>query len=69
MTKPHEVLGVAASADEATIKAVFRRAAKECHPDLNGGNFRGEPRLSHLIAARDTLLDQRGKTQTLPFAF
>jgi curved DNA-binding protein CbpA len=56
MTTAYEVLGVDASADEATIKAAFRRAVKKCHPDLNGGDRgSGEHRLRRLIAARETL--------------
>ena len=55
MTTAYEVLGVDANADEATIRAAFRRAAKRCHPDLNGGDSGGEHRLRRLIAAREIL--------------
>jgi DnaJ-class molecular chaperone len=55
MTTAYEVLGVDANADEATIRAAFRSAAKECHPDLNGSDSGGERRLRRLIAAREVL--------------
>jgi curved DNA-binding protein CbpA len=56
MATAHEVLGVEVGADDATIKAAFRRAAKRCHPDLNGGDRGGAGRLSRLIAAREILM-------------
>jgi hypothetical protein len=59
MTTAYEMLGVDANADEATIRAAFRRAAKSCHPDLNGGDSSGEHRLRHLIAAREMLIKPR----------
>ncbi len=65
MTKAYEVLGVDAGADEATINAAFRKAAKGCHPDLNGGDRRGERRLRRLIAARDHLTSRRRRLSTV----
>ena len=59
MAQPHEVLGVAANADEATINAAFRSAAKRFHPDLNNGDPAGVKRLRRLIAARDFLAKRR----------
>jgi hypothetical protein len=59
MTTAYEMLGVDADADEATIRAAFRRAAKHCHPDLNGGDSGGEHRLRLLIAAREMLIKPR----------
>jgi curved DNA-binding protein CbpA len=35
---PHDVLGVARGASQATIKAAWRRLAREHHPDLTGGD-------------------------------
>lgn len=35
---PHNVLGVAADASAATIKAAWRRLARENHPDLTAGD-------------------------------
>lgn len=59
MAKPHEVLGVGPYADEATINAAFRKAAKKYHPDLNGGDAAGVRKLRRLIAARDFLIKHR----------
>jgi DnaJ-class molecular chaperone len=60
MTTAYEVLGVDSGADDAAIKAAFRRAAKRCHPDLNGGDDgSGERRLRRLIEARETLMRPR----------
>ena len=35
---PHDVLGVDRGASQATIKAAWRRLARENHPDLNGAD-------------------------------
>ena len=59
MTKAYEVLGVDANADEATIRAAFRRAVKTYHPDLNGGDPTAERRLRRLIAARAIITNSR----------
>jgi DnaJ domain len=55
MTTAYEVLGVDLNADDVAIKAAFRKAAKECHPDLNKGDRNGE-RLRRLLAARASAL-------------
>ena len=55
MTTAYDVLGINSNADDAAIKAAFRRAAKKCHPDLNEGDRNGE-RLRLLIAARAAAL-------------
>ena len=34
----YELLGVQRGADDAAIKAAYRRLAKEHHPDTNAGN-------------------------------
>lgn len=59
MVLPHEVLGVAEDADEATINAAFRRAAKRFHPDLNNGDSSGIRKLRRLIWAREFLARHR----------
>ena len=33
----YELLGIQRGADEAAIKAAYRRLAKECHPDRHNG--------------------------------
>ena len=34
----YEILGVSRGADDATLKAAFRKLAMEHHPDRNGGS-------------------------------
>jgi curved DNA-binding protein len=48
------VLGIAADADHAQVKAAFRNLAKACHPDLGGGD--GE-RFRQITLAHATLID------------
>ena len=74
MALPHEVLGVAENADEATINAAFREAAKRFHPDLNDGDVSGIRQLRRLIWAREFLrrhkrhlLNGRSGRPRLPF--
>jgi DnaJ-class molecular chaperone len=40
MSQLYGILGVAPKADRATVKAAFRRLAKTCHPDMQGGDER-----------------------------
>jgi curved DNA-binding protein CbpA len=37
---PHDVLGVARGADQKSVKAAWRRLAREHHPDLTGDDLR-----------------------------
>ena len=57
MTTPYNVLGISVDADEETIRAAFRKAAKRYHPDLNPDDPSAGRRLRRLIRARDMLLD------------
>ena len=41
---PYEVLGVARDASTEKIKKVYRRLARETHPDLNPGDAKAEAR-------------------------
>jgi hypothetical protein len=52
MTSAYDVIGVDSNADEATINAAFRKAAKKCHPDLNNGDTTREEYLRRLLSAR-----------------
>ncbi|EJZ19219.1 J domain-containing protein, partial [Rhizobium sp. Pop5] len=36
MTDPYDILGVERDADEAKVKAAYRRRAKVAHPDSGG---------------------------------
>jgi len=53
----YELLGVPRSADDRTIKAAFRKAAMECHPDRNGGCPEREKQFKALNEAYDVLKD------------
>jgi len=53
----YDLLGVPRSADERAIKAAFRKAAMECHPDRNGGCPEREKQFKALNEAYDVLKD------------
>ena len=55
MTNLYSALGVARSADEATLKAAYRRLAKASHPDLHAGDARAEQRFKQISVAYETL--------------
>jgi DnaJ-class molecular chaperone len=48
---PYEVLGVKKDASEADIRAIYRKLAKQFHPDLNPGNKQAEARFKEIGAA------------------
>src|SRR6476469_3254518 len=56
-TDYYEMLGVAKSADERTIKAAYRKLAMECHPDRHGGCTEQEAKFKALNEAYDCLKD------------
>src|SRR5690348_2765161 len=53
----YELLGVQRGADEATIKAAYRKLAKECHPDRHNGCRDQEARFKAVNEAYDVLKD------------
>eukprot|EP01036_Dinobryon_divergens_P004178 gene4178-5515_t len=53
----YEVLGVARDADEAALKAAFRRLAMQFHPDRNQGDTDAESKFKEINEAYDTLKD------------
>jgi curved DNA-binding protein CbpA len=55
LATPYEILGISADSDDETVTAAFRKAVKEYHPDLNGGNRAAERRFRRVLAARDIL--------------
>ena len=63
MRDPYEVLGLARDADEAAIKAAYRKLAKRHHPDLHPGDAKAAERFSELNNANDILSDpeRRGR--------
>jgi molecular chaperone DnaJ len=57
----YDVLGVTRGADEAAIKSAFRKAAKDCHPDVNAHDPKAEARFKELSEAYDVLKDPQKK--------
>src|SRR5213075_1155957 len=53
----YELLGIQRGADDAAIKAAYRRLAKECHPDRQGGCKNAEARFKAVNEAYDVLKD------------
>jgi molecular chaperone DnaJ len=53
----YELLGVPRGADDAAIKAAYRRLAKECHPDRHGGCTNQEARFKEISEAYECLKD------------
>lgn len=60
---PYEVLGVKPDAGADEIRKVYRKLAKEFHPDLNPGKPAAEARFKAITAAYDILSDpeKRGR--------
>src|SRR5260370_33813605 len=54
---PYEVLGVKPDASADEIRKVYRKLAKQFHPDLNQGNPGAEARFKAISAAYDLLSD------------
>jgi DnaJ-class molecular chaperone len=57
MKDPYEVLGVQKTANEAAIRAAYRKLAKRHHPDLNPGKPEAADRFKEINAANDILSD------------
>jgi molecular chaperone DnaJ len=53
----YEILGVQKGADEAELKAAFRKQAMKCHPDRNPGDKAAEARFKELNEAYQALGD------------
>jgi molecular chaperone DnaJ len=53
----YDLLGIQRGADEAAIKAAYRRLAKECHPDRQGGCKNAEAQFKAINEAYDVLKD------------
>ncbi|WP_436902089.1 J domain-containing protein [Halovenus halobia] len=52
----YTILEVSPDADDGTVRRAYRRAVKECHPDVSDDPAAGE-RFKRLTTARDVLLD------------
>lgn len=57
MADPYEALGVARGANQEEIRKVYRKLAKETHPDLNPGKPEAEKRFKEINAAYDIIGD------------
>src|SRR6266481_2869878 len=54
---PYEVLGVKPDTNADEIRKVYRKLAKQFHPDLNPGKPEAEARFKSISAAYDLLSD------------
>jgi DnaJ-class molecular chaperone len=63
MRDPYEVLGLTRDADEAAIKAAYRKLAKRHHPDLHPGDAKAADRFAELNNANDLLSDPERRTR------
>ena len=54
---PYEVLGVKPDASADEIRKVYRKLAKQFHPDLNPGKPEAEEHFKSISAAYDLLSD------------
>ena len=53
----YEILGLSRGASEQDLKSSFRKLAKDCHPDANGGDKDAEQRFKELSEAYEILKD------------
>src|SRR3954466_13828724 len=53
----YQLLGISRGADDAAIKAAYRKLAKECHPDRHNGCRDQEARFKAINEAYDVLKD------------
>ena len=53
----YETLGVSKTASDAELKAAFRKAAMQCHPDRHPGDKQAEARFKELNEAYQHLSD------------
>ncbi len=58
MKDPYETLGVQRTADEAAIRAAYRKLAKKHHPDVNPGKSDAAARFGEISAAHELLSDK-----------
>jgi DnaJ-class molecular chaperone len=63
MRNPYDVLGVTPTASEADIRKVFRKLAKQYHPDLNQNDPAAEIRFKEINGAYDLLSDAKKRAR------
>jgi molecular chaperone DnaJ len=59
----YQVLGVSDSATQAEIKKVYRKLAKQYHPDANPNNASAAERFKEISEAHSTLSDPEKRKQ------
>lgn len=59
----YEILGIPKDASNPEIKQVFRRLARQYHPDLNPGNKEAEEKFKDINEAYEVLSDQSKRSQ------
>ena len=59
----YKILGVAKDVSEAELKKVYRKLAKENHPDLHPGDARAEARFKDISEAYDVLSDKEQRRE------
>jgi DnaJ-class molecular chaperone len=63
MKDPYEILGVQRTADEAAIRAAYRKLAKKHHPDVNPGKPDAAVRFGEISAANELLSDKEKRAK------
>ena len=54
----YKILGVSTDVDDVTLKKVFRKLAKQFHPDTNAGNQEAEKKFREINEAYSVLSDE-----------
>jgi DnaJ-class molecular chaperone len=63
MKDPYEILGVQRTADDAAIRAAYRKLAKKFHPDVNPGKADAAARFGEISAANELLSDKDNRAK------
>jgi DnaJ-class molecular chaperone len=59
----YKTLGVPETADEATVKAAYRKLAKEFHPDVTGNDKKKTERFKEINEAYDVIGDKQKRAE------
>src|SRR5690348_18299600 len=63
MKDPYETLGVQRNADDAALRAAYRKLAKKHHPDVNPDNPDAAARFGEISSAYDLLSDKEKRAR------
>jgi DnaJ-class molecular chaperone len=63
MTDPYETLGVQRTADEAAIRAAYRKLAKKHHPDVNPDKPDAAAKFGEISSAHELLSDKEKRAR------